>query len=106
MEIHDQLIANGIRIRYCEMKRSDRDVVDNSCVDKGCKDKNVSDINSGEESLTDLRSHTLHRITAQAINIVAKDGTVVIKRYGNESDPIYRKTLERGEYFVFLKKRF
>lgn len=79
-----------------------RDGLDYSC--KGCKDKNVTDINSGRESLTDLRGHTIHRITAQAINIVAKDGTVVIKRYGNESDPIYIKTLERGEYFVFLKK--
>jgi len=87
------------------MKRSNnnmQDGLDDSC--KRCKDKNVSDINSEEESLTDLRGHTIHRITVQAINIVAKDGTVVRKRHGNENDPLYIETLERGEYFVFLKK--
>ena len=69
--------------------------LDNRC--KGCKDLNVTVMNSHAENLIDLRSYTIHRIKAQAINIVADDGTVVETRHGKESKPIFSETHEGGK---------
>ena len=100
VHIHDQLIAKGIRIKYCEVRR-DQD--DKLC--EPCKNLTVTNMNAERKSLTGLRSYTKHNITAQAIGIVARDGTVVTTPRGSESEPIYAETHEGGEDFVFLKRQ-
>ena len=99
IHIHDQLIAKEIRIKYCEVRR-DQD--DKLC--EPCKNLTVN-MNTQMKSLTGLRSYTKHNITAQAIGIVARDGTVVTTPHGSESEPIYAETHEGGEDFVFLKRQ-
>lgn len=106
-QILDQLIANGLKIKYCEMKRNEGnepDGLDDRC--NPCKDKNVTDKNLQTVSLTDLRSYTIYNITAQVTNISAKDGTLVETPHGNYSNPIYPETHEGGEEYVFLKVGF
>lgn len=104
-KIHNQLIAKSLTIEYCEMRRDKPEEMDKRC--NRCKEKNVTDISSYNVSLTDLRSYTRYGITAQATNIVAKDGTTeVTTPHGNYSNPIYEETHEGGEEFVFLKVCF
>ena len=76
------------------MKREKPEELDRSC--NPCR-YNITAKTGRCTDLTGLRSYTRYRIKAQAINIVAKDGTEVKTPYGQYSSPSYNETLEGGE---------
>jgi len=93
--IHPRLEACNLRIKYCEMKREKPEELDESC--NPCRYNNITAKTDGYTNLTGLRSYTRYRIKAQAINIVAKDGTEVKTPYGQYSNPSDNKTVVGGE---------
>ena len=67
------------------------------CRGKTCLEKNIS---TSASNLTTLVSGLLvgvtYNITVRAINVTARDGTLVETPYGNYSEPVYSTTHEGG----------
>ena len=68
--------------------------------------RNETETSDSAVELDKLLINVMYTIKVQAINITAKDGTMVTFPVGSYSKPVNETTLEGGENNFFLLKRF